>query len=74
MAASGPRIPSAGMQQMYRKAHAPAAPHIRDGIARLSGGLNMVPPGLCDVASRPAYPRLARPARPLFPRSIGRKS
>ncbi|HEV3287371.1 MAG TPA: SAM-dependent methyltransferase [Streptosporangiaceae bacterium] len=41
---------AAQMQQVYGETNAPAAPRTEEGIARFSGGLQVVPPGLCDVA------------------------
>lgn len=63
----------AEMQQVYGKATAPAAPRIEDGIARFFDGLQMVPPGLCDVASWHADPRPGQSGRVLFLGGIGRQ-
>ncbi len=63
----------AEMQQVYRETNAPAVPHTEDGIDRFFDGLQMVPPGLCDVASWHADPRPRQPGRVLFLGSIGRK-
>ena len=41
----------AEIRQVYGAATAPAAPRTEEGIARFFDGLEMVPPGLCDVAA-----------------------
>lgn len=63
----------AEMQQVYGEANAPAAPRIEDGIARFFDGLQMVPPGLRDVAAWRAGPQPGQPGRVLFLGGIGRK-
>ena len=62
-----------GIAAAARGATAPAAPRTEDGIARFFGGLEMVPPGLCDVAAWRAGPGPGQPGRVLFLGGIGRK-
>jgi len=56
-----------------RKTAAPAAPRAEAGVAWFFDGLQMVPPGLCDVASWRAVPQPGQPGRVLFLGGIGRK-
>lgn len=63
----------AEMRQVHWEATAPTAPRAEDGIARFFDGLQMVPPGLCDVAAWRADPRPGQPGRVLFLGGIGRK-
>jgi len=49
--------------------HLPAEGH----GGRFFGGLQMIVPGLCDVASWRDVPGLGRPGRTLFHGGIGRK-
>jgi len=63
----------AEMQQVYGDATAPAVPRTEDGIARFFDGLQMVPPGLCDVGAWRAAPGPGQPGRVLFLGGIGRK-
>jgi hypothetical protein len=60
-------------RQVYAGASAPAVPRTRAGIARFFDCLEMVTPGLCDVAAWRPGPRLSRPARGLLLSGIGRK-
>jgi O-methyltransferase involved in polyketide biosynthesis len=61
------------MQKVYAGATAPAAPRSEAGIALFFDGLQMVHPGLCDVASWRAVPHPGQPGRVLFLGGIGRK-
>jgi hypothetical protein len=61
------------IQQVYAGASAPAVPRTQAGIARFFDGLEMVTPGLCDVAAWRPGPRPMRPARALVLGGIGRK-
>ena len=64
---------AAQMQQVYGEANAPAAPRTEEGIDRFFDGLEMIPPGLRDVASWRAGPQPGQPGRVLFLGGIGRK-
>jgi O-methyltransferase involved in polyketide biosynthesis len=64
---------AAKMRQVYEAANAPAAPRTEQGIDRFFDGLQMLPPGLCDVASWRAGPQPGQPSRVLFLGGIGRK-
>ncbi len=61
------------VQQVYAGATAPAVPRSQAGVARFFDGLQMVAPGLCDVAAGRPGPRPRRPARGLVLGGIGRK-
>ena len=50
------------MREVYAGATAPAAPRTEAGVARFFDGLEMVPPGLCDVAAWRAGPGPGSPA------------
>jgi hypothetical protein len=63
----------AEIQQVYGAATAPVAPRTEDGIARFFDGLEMVAPGLGDVAAWRAGPAPGQPGRVLFLGGIGRK-
>jgi O-methyltransferase involved in polyketide biosynthesis len=63
----------AELRQVYGEATASAAPRTKDGIARFFDGLQMVPPGLCDVAAWRTAPAPGQHGRVLFLGGIGRK-
>ena len=61
----------AGLLDVYEGATAPAAPRTAAGIARFLDGLEIIDPGLCDVACWQAEPRPT--SRVLFLGGAGKK-
>lgn len=60
-------------QAIYAQAAAPAAPRSRAGIARFFDGLQLVTPGIADVAAWQAGPQPVVPRRAIFLGGAGRK-
>ena len=61
------------VQELYAQASAPAVPRSRAEIARFFEGLELVSPGLADVACWHAGPRPTEPRRTIVVGGVGRK-